>query len=74
MVRHGRRGARSRKTFFRRIASIDDRDQTEMALYTGMSTRSLLGHSCVPIFWIGRNRRKSEMKNRQSKIKVLEKI
>lgn len=74
MVRHGRRGARLRKTFFRRMVSVDGRDQTGMASYTGMLTRDLLDHSCAPISWTGRNRRKNETKNRRSKIKVLEKI
>ena len=74
MVLPERHEVRSRKMSFRHIVSVDGQDRTEMALYTGMSKRGLSDRSCAPISWTGRNRRKNEMKNRQSKIKTLEKI
>ena len=74
MVQCARHEAHSRKMSFRRIASADGRDRTGMVSYTGMLTRGLSDRSCAPISWTGRNRIKNEMKNRQSKIKTLEKI
>ena len=54
MVRPERHEARSRKMSFRRMASVDGRDRTEMASCTGMSIRDLLGHSYVSISWTGK--------------------
>ena len=74
MVLPGRREARSRKMSFRRMASVDGRDRTEMVLCTGMSKRGLSDRSYAPISWTGRNLRKSETTNQRNKIKTLKNL
>ena len=54
MVLPERHEARSRKMSFRRLASVDGRDRTEIASCTGMSIRGLSDRFCVSISWTGK--------------------